>query len=81
VVSVIGAWLGSASTSNFISGMVLSIVQFIRPDYAIESWHKYLTYVAVILAACVINIIGARLLPAFNRFICKQKKRLSLTET
>lgn len=51
-----------------------------RPEYAIESWHKYLTYVAVILAACVINIVGARLLPAFNRFICKQKKHLFLIE-
>ncbi|CAH0027194.1 unnamed protein product [Clonostachys rhizophaga] len=70
-VTVIGAWLGTASTSNFISGMILSIVQFVYPEYIVYSWHKYLLYVAVIIAASLLNIFGSQILPAFNRCICK----------
>lgn len=70
-ITVIGTWLGAASTSNFISGMVLSIIQFIYPEYVIHSWHKYLVYVAIIVAGALLNILGARILPAFNRFICR----------
>lgn len=70
-VTVIGAWLGAASTSNFISGMILSIVQFVYPEYVVYSWHKYLLYVAVIIAASLLNILGSQILPAFNRCICK----------
>ncbi|CAI6100740.1 unnamed protein product [Clonostachys chloroleuca] len=68
-VTVIGAWLGAASTSNFISGMILSIVQFVYPEYVVYSWHKYLLYVAVIIAASLLNILGSQILPVFNRCI------------
>ncbi|CAG9952963.1 unnamed protein product [Clonostachys rosea f. rosea IK726] len=68
-VTVIGAWLGAASTSNFISGMILSIVQFVYPEYVVYSWHKYLLYVAVIVAASLLNIFGSQILPTFNRCI------------
>ncbi|EQB54870.1 amino acid permease [Colletotrichum gloeosporioides Cg-14] len=69
VTSVLGIWLGGASTSNFISGMVLSIVQFINPDYTIDPWHKYLVYVAIMVLGATINILGARKLPALTGFI------------
>ncbi|KAB8229508.1 amino acid/polyamine transporter I [Aspergillus alliaceus] len=69
VISVIGLWLGGASTYNFISGMTLSIAQFIHSDYEIEAWHKYLVYVAVVWLSAGINIFGSRALPSFNKFI------------
>ncbi|KAI9036782.1 amino acid permease [Aspergillus affinis] len=68
VISVIGIWLGGASTCNFISGMILSIAQFIYPNYVIQAWHKYFVYITVILTAASVNIYGARRLPALNRF-------------
>ncbi|KAF0328499.1 amino acid permease [Colletotrichum asianum] len=69
VISVLGIWLGGASTCNFISGMVLSIVQFMDPDYSIDPWHKYLVYVAIMILGATINIVGARKLPALTGFI------------
>lgn len=71
VVSVIGFWLGGAATSNFISGMILSIAEFVTPEYQIQPWHKYLVYVAVIWAAVAVNVFGSQVLPAFNKFICE----------
>ncbi|VUC25521.1 unnamed protein product [Clonostachys rosea] len=68
-VTVIGTWLGAASTSNFISGMILSIVQFIHPEYVVYSWHKYLLYVGVIILASLLNIVGSQILPVFNKCI------------
>lgn len=70
-VSVIGFWLGGAATCHFISGMILSIVEFVHSDFQIESWHKYLLYVGIIWLSIAMNIYGARVLPAFNTFICK----------
>ena len=72
MISVIGFWLGGAATCNFISGMILSIVQFMHPDYTIESWQKYLVYVGIIWAAVAVNVFLAHRLPAFNQFICKR---------
>ncbi|KAF9878051.1 amino acid permease [Colletotrichum karsti] len=69
VIGVLGAWLGCASTCNFISSMILSIVQFIQPEYVILSSHKYFVYVAVMSLGAAINIFGSRMLPALNRFI------------
>ncbi|KAL0931501.1 amino acid transporter [Colletotrichum truncatum] len=69
VITLLGIWLGGATTCNFISGMILSIVQLIHTDYVIRSLHKYLVYVAVMTVGSIINIFGSRMLPAFNRFI------------
>jgi choline transport protein len=51
--------------------MILSIVQFVYPEYVVYSWYKYLLYVAVIVAASLLNIFGSQILPTFNRCICK----------
>ncbi len=78
-ISVIGFWLGGASTCNFIAGMVLAIAEFMQPEYEIQRWHHYLVYVAVIWAAIALNVFGSKLLPAFNELICAPPFNLFLS--
>lgn len=70
-ISTLGWWLGLASVTNFIAAMVVGIAQLNHPDYVIERWHIYLVFVVVTWMAISLNIFGTRLLPMWNKFICK----------
>ena len=68
-ISILGWWLGAASVANFISSMILEIVSVWYPNYGIEHWHQYLTYVALTWLAVAINVFASRWIPLFNKLI------------
>lgn len=70
-ISVLGWWVDSAAVCNFISSMILSIVALWYPDYAIQHWQQWLVYVLLVWLVVAINVLGSRLIPAFNKMIRK----------
>ncbi|KAA6415099.1 MAG: amino acid transporter [Lasallia pustulata] len=68
-ISVLGWWVDSAAVCNFISSMILSIVALWYPDYAIQHWQQWLVYVLLVWLVVAINVLGSRLIPAFNKMI------------
>ncbi|KAK5122247.1 hypothetical protein LTR85_004157 [Meristemomyces frigidus] len=68
-ISIIGWWLGAASVANFISAMILEIVQVWYPEFEVQHWQQYLIYVGITWIAVGINVFASRWIPLFNKMI------------
>lgn len=63
-ISVFG-WQSLAASAPFLAGtMIQGLLVLSDPTYAFQRWHGTLFYWAVILIATLINVFGAKLLPA-----------------
>jgi choline transport protein len=68
-MSILGWWLGSASVSNFIAGLILDVVIVSYPSFTPQHYQQYLLYVALIWLAVAFNVLGSGLIPFFNKLI------------
>jgi len=68
-LSIIGWWLGCASVANFVSSMILAIVNAWYPGFEPQQWQQYLIYVGLIWLVTAMNIVMANYIPLYNKLM------------